>query len=292
MNNVFFLDFNVAGVSGKLIDFTPRHTNLLHDAYFHHRHRYFEMHCIQNGSCSLVIDGEPIRIDAGSFCLITPNHYHSIKEFSPDVERVTVGFSLSSDSLKTDKKTAAILEPFSASSFFIGPLKPVERTLEGIEETAASTDLDFFSQEKLRVLASLLLLELAPLIQSDTADSQKHARTFGFKNNVVIDNFMIDNFLNTHFHLRGGEQLLADELHMSCRQLNRIFKNLYGKSYREKIVEIRLEVSLDLLKNSSKSISEIATLVGYESPSSFCYFIKKVTGRTPGEIQRSVSFDV
>ena len=100
---------------------------------------------------------------------------------------------------------------------------------------------------------------------------------------------MIDEFFNNNFHLRGGDQVLAGQLHISSRQLDRILKSLYGKSYREKLLEIRLEVSLDLLKFSDKSVASISELTGYSNPASFCSFIKKETGHTPGEIRRLTS---
>jgi AraC-like DNA-binding protein len=164
----------------------------------------------------------------------------------------------------------------------MGSMAPVEGVLQQILNITAQAQPEFFTSEKLSALFSLLILELGQMAGFFSSSTEDRHITLDLKRN-----FLIDSFLNTHFQMRGGEQILADELHLSCRQLSRILTSLYGMGYREKVQEIRLAVSLDLLKHSSKSISEISELVGYDSPSSFCSFIKKSTGLTAGEIQKS-----
>lgn len=57
-------------------------------------------------------------------------------------------------------------------------------------------------------------------------------------------------------------------------------------SYREKLTEIRIEVSMDLLLTTEKSVAEISEMVGYSNPANFSTFIKNVTGKTPSAIRR------
>ena len=75
-------------------------------------------------------------------------------------------------------------------------------------------------------------------------------------------------------------------LHVSPRQLHRIIKKSYGKSYREKLSEIRVEIATSFLSGSDKSIAEISELLGYSTPANFSTFIKNATGKTPSEIRK------
>ena len=79
---------------------------------------------------------------------------------------------------------------------------------------------------------------------------------------------------------------IRDSLCISPRQLDRILRKSYGMSYREKLTEIRIEVSMDLLLTTEKSVAEISEMVGYSSPANFSTFIKNVTGKTPSAIRR------
>lgn len=282
VEHIFMLEFQTAGVSGKFITFSAEYQAPGESSYFHHLHHHYELHYVQRGTCTLTSGGEELHVEAGQFCIFAPNRYHSIRETSADLQKMCIGFELPSFSADMDKRAAAILLPFSSFSYYVGSADNISNTLQKISDTVPGPQSDFFIQEELRSLLSLLVLELAWFIGPTSEDMPDNKITLDLKRN-----FIIDTFFNQNFHLHDGDQILADQLYLSSRQLNRILKSLYGKSYQEKILEIRLEVSLDLLRHSSKSITEISELTGYNSPASFCYFIKKSTGMTPGEIRKS-----
>ncbi|MCI8417657.1 MAG: AraC family transcriptional regulator [Lachnospiraceae bacterium] len=281
---LFMLEFQVAGITGKFITFSAEYQAPDASSYYHHHHHHFELHYVQEGTCVLTSGGENLHVETGQFCIFAPNRYHSIRETSPNLKKMCLGFELPAFSADMDKRAAAILLPFSSFSYYTGSADNIKNTLQKISDTATGSQTDFFIQEELRSLLSLLVLELAWFIGPTSQDMPDNKITLDLKRN-----FIIDTFFNQNFHLHDGDQILADQLYLSSRQLNRILKSIYGKSYQEKILEIRLEVSLDLLKHSSKSITEISELTGYNSPASFCYFIKKATGLTPGKIRRSAA---
>jgi len=57
-------------------------------------------------------------------------------------------------------------------------------------------------------------------------------------------------------------------------------------NYRDKLKEIRLEIALNFLSHSDKSIAQIAQLLGYGSSANFSAFIKKATGKTPSQLRK------
>lgn len=93
---------------------------------------------------------------------------------------------------------------------------------------------------------------------------------------------IIDNFFYDTFDKMCSIEDLASLLGVSGRQLNRILKEEYGVSFKQKILEMRMEVAKDYLLHTDASISDISCIVGYSEPSNFCVLFKKNTGISPG----------
>ena len=78
---------------------------------------------------------------------------------------------------------------------------------------------------------------------------------------------------------------LGDELGMSRVQLYRKVKALTGLSPVELLREMRLQRGYNLLNTTTKSISEIAFEVGFNTPSYFSNCFKKLYGKYPTELR-------
>jgi AraC-like DNA-binding protein len=91
-----------------------------------------------------------------------------------------------------------------------------------------------------------------------------------------------DNFAN-----RITEDDLAREVAISKRHLSRVFADIYGISFREKLIEIRLYRAAQLLEQTEMNIDEIALAVGYRSFSGFHRAFVNYFGCTPFEYRKS-----
>ena len=79
---------------------------------------------------------------------------------------------------------------------------------------------------------------------------------------------------------------LADELGMSASQLSREMKIIYGKSYSDIILSLRIkEAQRHILnpKKQSYTMEEIGIMVGFMNKWSFYQAFRKYTGTTPNE---------
>jgi len=81
---------------------------------------------------------------------------------------------------------------------------------------------------------------------------------------------------------------LASSLHMSVSQLNRKLQAIAGLSAGQFIISVRLQRSKQLLKDSNKSIAEIASDVGYSDQAYFSRVFKKEYGVSPSEYKNSL----
>jgi len=86
---------------------------------------------------------------------------------------------------------------------------------------------------------------------------------------------------------QGGPQVSLSELsksyNLSARQLNRKFKQHYGKSIMEYQRELRLKNAKMLLTSTTKTITEIAYTFRFPSLQLFTRFFKKYEGISPSE---------
>lgn len=80
---------------------------------------------------------------------------------------------------------------------------------------------------------------------------------------------------------------LAEELHLSISTLHRRLDE-EGQSYQSIKDELRRDFAIDYLCHSSKSVAEIAEILGFAEPSSFHRAFKKWTGARPAEYRRFV----
>jgi len=78
---------------------------------------------------------------------------------------------------------------------------------------------------------------------------------------------------------------IGDEVGFSRSQLYKKCMALTGKTPVDIIQEVRMQNALNLLKNTTLNISEIAYEVGYSDPKYFSSRFKKMIGKTPSEIR-------
>jgi len=74
---------------------------------------------------------------------------------------------------------------------------------------------------------------------------------------------------------------VADYCCLSINHLLRTFKNAYGLSPHQYLMQLRLDRAKGLLKATNYSLSDITCLVGFESVSSFVRLFKSSVGTTP-----------
>ena len=92
---------------------------------------------------------------------------------------------------------------------------------------------------------------------------------------VIVENASNDRF---------GVSELAEELSMSRSNLLRKIKKATNLSASQFIRQVRLEIAMDMLKETSLSVSEISFKVGFGSSSYFIKCFREQYGYPPGEV--------
>lgn len=95
-------------------------------------------------------------------------------------------------------------------------------------------------------------------------------------------------YIEFNYTGKMGVQDIADYIGISRSRLYRIFMNTYSKSPMEIILDYRIRIACQLLKDSNLSISAVAYSVGFEDNLYFSRAFKKIKGVSPREFIKKI----
>ena len=95
------------------------------------------------------------------------------------------------------------------------------------------------------------------------------------------------DILYRQYHEPLSLNRIAQQLHVSCAHLSRVFKNDLGISFSKYLMKIRLEQALSLLKQTHDSVGCIASKVGIDDSAYFHRLFRQYTGMTPRQYRES-----
>ena len=95
------------------------------------------------------------------------------------------------------------------------------------------------------------------------------------------EKMLMDNLIN-HF---PGIESMATTVHTSATKLKVLFKNIYGKTMFQYYQEKQMLLAIELLKQPSQSVKQVAADLGYENTSNFTAAFKKHYGFLPREVK-------
>lgn len=90
---------------------------------------------------------------------------------------------------------------------------------------------------------------------------------------------LITNNYNKSYQTKNIAQMLG----VSNNHLARLFKQYYGRTISEYVIELRLQEATRLLTHTDTEITKVALESGFQSMSNFYRIFKKRTGLTPKE---------
>ena len=93
-------------------------------------------------------------------------------------------------------------------------------------------------------------------------------------------------YINTHFAEKLSLDSIAKQIHLRKYHSARIFRDCTGSTVTDQINIRRCAEAKNLITTSDTSISEIATICGFENASYFSKVFKKHFGIKPSDIPR------
>ena len=206
-----------------------------------HNHNYTEIHMISGGNAIFIVGNETYTVSSGDVLVIPPKVYHccSVTDDNVCLSALQISHSI-------EKPALYSIDPGIMSSFF----KEIARAGESGDHAIVS--------------AYITLI----LSHSDNAPKE-------FPSTVIDYGFFIHEFFSMNYNKDVRLSDLAAQLFLSERQTERLVIEHTGKTFREKLTSIRMDMARLLLSSSNMSLSEVASYVGYRSYAGFWKAMKK-----------------
>lgn len=94
-------------------------------------------------------------------------------------------------------------------------------------------------------------------------------------------------YFNEHFTEEISIEQYAMDKHLSTSWFIRSFKRYNGVTPMQYILNLRITNAKTLLRTTTYSVAEVASIVGYDNPLYFSRLFKKQTGLPPSEFRNT-----
>lgn len=239
-----------------------------------HNNAAWELHLILKGKCNIDIDDQCLALQHGQFILIAPGQYHRPKALPGEFERFSVSFTPETPSLRQQLQNNCCGHMvFTAEPSLCQLARSI--ILEGFHSLP-------FSGSCQQALLTQFMIALFRIlnIANPTAERPKHRAS------TTLTGY-IDDYFEQNFASAAGEQVLADKLHVSRRHLVRLLSEHYGMTFRQKLINTRMDYAAWLLRTTDIPVGQIGDLVGYGSESAFFRVFRKYFDMTPEKYRKN-----
>ena len=274
-----------------------------------HVHETIELHFILEGQRLMFVDRETYRLSPHSAIVVNHNLIHKTSTapgFPPDHHN----FILQLDRSRFDQilRVAELrgFDDFGDRFNGVATFNDSEwrLILAVISEFKAMCEEDKMgaavSMEDAHAFLYLQALELASifakarrrLLHAELEANQKVVPETVVKTGVHQKVHEVALYLQTHIHESVSLEELAQRFFMSRSYLTRSFRNVTGFSVVEYMTYIRIQKAQQLLRESDRSITEIADLCGFGNITYFEKVFKTTTGHTPVQYRKTVDTSI
>ncbi|WP_167858924.1 helix-turn-helix transcriptional regulator [Paenibacillus cymbidii] len=251
-----------------------------------HAHLAFEFQFVNEGTMALSLEQGRFEIGAGGFCVIPPNTVHAqLPGHQGGVSKTCFFFRCAHARPDSDREATGLPQLLAALPFFTVPDHPIIPALLAAIETELQRRRTGHVVAVGSLFAQLLVevIRSSPLQAAECRDDRQ-PQTSG--NDSGDRERTIELFFSERFGSKLRESDLSAELFVSTRQLNRILHDMYGMSFRQKLLDTRMKEAQDLLRNSKRTVRDIAENVGYPFAEHFHADFKAYAGLTPAAFRK------
>jgi len=241
------------------------------ESHIHHLHHQW-YHCVR-GNVIGRVDGKDFVLASGQSMLFAPG---ASREYRAG-RRPPAYFV-------TTFETTPVLDLTSIYSQVLQLSPMLEPDMQTLVDEARRP------REDCGVLVPALLLRLLIGFKRLRADEDAGTATAlssltrGY-NHEVVDR--VELFMRQNFHQPITREDIAAHLSISPGHMARLFRSVTGMTLVNRITQIRIEASKNLLLNSTLTVSQIALEVGYGSFSHFSKTFKDLEKVSPGDYRRA-----
>ncbi len=265
----------------------------------YHTHPQLEIMYCENGGFDFVYKSDDdksysITVNKNCFIIVNTGYFHKLANVLPQTKIINLEF-LPAANKQVGEKTPFVgesvmnvsldwlsnwclqLKELIASDknyYLLLDEKNVSRTMKDIIGAATSPQ----SPERalyLSLLTTKFFMDVSHCVQLES-----HVKT-GL---VYVDTAMV--YINSHFLGEIKVSDVADHVKISVVYLQRLFKEKYGKTVYDVIIEKRIMQAKYLLEQSNLTTSEISAMCGFNCREQLIYNFRKAENCSPADYKK------
>lgn len=250
------------------------------EAYGPHKHLRIEINYVKKGNCTLHLDNESVSFREGEMMIVSSEVSHTFEAGSEGTTLMQLEF---------------LPEIFSKFNFHIGA------------EANGLTPVTIFSEENrlIKIVHNVCIMRTVQRIVNELKLKGKHYQylvvMYYAELLILINRYMDESYLpictndslkKALSYVRFNYQTaititdVAEHAGISERYLRKLFAQHLNLSPLDYLNQIRINKSIELLRNTEKSVKEICFACGFKSPQYFSRIFKQQTGVSPREVGR------
>lgn len=242
-------------------------------------HEEIEIKYFYDGTATLLIESQTVNVKAGDIVVINPYEFHATANTGENQGKyhlfmIPLDYFSGIPELDLDKQF--ILEKKCFQNLYSGNSEMcafLEKAVQEVLNQQPGCELMI----KGLLMGFFALLGRKGILEAENARSQKKMlRLYS-----VIKPAL--HCVKNEFHRALTVDEMADLCNISKHYFCRIFKTVMQKGPMEYLRDFRLRMANALLTGTSKSITEISELCGFENPNYFSRCYKKHYGISPSQ---------
>lgn len=236
-----------------------------------HLHRELEMICMLEGEVVAYADSVRCHLHAGDIFLTFPNQIHSYESVSHETH---VGFIFKPDILPEMMETFTMGIPHSPVIKGAANEPHIRALIDSLAQTRKREGFSHISELRRGYLLALCaeLLPRMTINRLSVGDSET-LRT-------------IVSFCMRNYGENLSLSLLEEKLHLNRFYISHLFSGKLGLRFNDYINSLRISEACRYLLNSKYSITEIGSMVGFNTPRTFNRAFIRQIGISPSEYRK------
>ena len=262
-------------------------------------------HAVTSGRCELVVGGERFQLQAGDLALVPHGAGHVIEAGGPTAypvipdlphEEQSDNYAVlryGDDGPLTEMVCGGLRLEHPSARHLLDGLPPLVH-VRTVRRTVLGATLDLLAEEVAGrdVGSEAVISRLSDIL---VIQAIRHwitgAEATGSPWLTAMGDPQIGPALAALHAAPGAPwtvRSLAARAAMSRSAFAARFRELLGQPVMGYLTELRMQLAVDLLHRSGRTVSDVATAVGYESEASFSRVFKRHLGTTPRQVRQAV----
>ena len=247
-----------------------------------HMHSFWELFYVQSGSFTISTETGSYTLLDKQALIIPPKVYHNS---IPEENTIKKSVFFTFEKLR-NKGDVGLYDKlfglFSQCGFY--SLDDDGTIVKMLEEIISDLKTDTcFKDLRLKSKVSDLIIHLydtiSPVFPEPAIKSSEKGTYWVYK-------YEIDRLIDAYYTNDVSLDLLSEKLFISTQSIKRIIMSVYGKTFNELKLELKMRNAKRLLRETNMNVSEIARLTGYSTTRGFLTAFSKYEGITPTQYRK------